>query len=240
MTEHDLISNLHNLGIIVGDTQMCKLAKYYELLIECNEKVNLTSIVAKKDVYLKHFYDSATLGNVVDLGNGEKSMTLCDVGTGAGFPGIVLKILFPDLKVTLIDSLNKRVNFLNLIIEKLELTDIKAIHARAEEYAISHREKYDIVTARAVASLPVLLEYTVPLVKVGGYFISMKGNISQNSEELGNAYNAIKVLNLEIEQIEEFVLPYEGSNRTLIKFKKLKGTDKKYPRKFSEIKKKSL
>lgn len=234
MTERDFIDNLEKIGINVNNTQLEKLSIYYNMLIECNENVNLTAITAKTDVYLKHFYDSATIGNIINL---EKIETLCDVGTGAGFPGMVLKILFPELHVTLVDSLNKRINFLKSVIEKLELTGIEAIHARAEEFANFNREKYDVVTARAVAALPVLLEYTVPMVKVNGYFIPMKANTSQ---ELGNAYNAIKVLNLEIEHIEEFTLPYEDSIRTLIKFKKMKATDRKYPRKFSEIKKKSL
>ena len=154
MTENNFVKNVKELGIEINDKQLKQLEKYYELLIEWNEKINLTGITKKEDVYLKHFYDSLTIQKIIDLNDVE---TLCDVGTGAGFPGLVLKIVFPNLKVTLLDALNKRINFLNDVIEKLELKDIETIHSRSEDYALKNREKFDVVTARAVASLPVLI-----------------------------------------------------------------------------------
>jgi 16S rRNA (guanine527-N7)-methyltransferase len=234
MTENNFVENVKKLGIEINDNQLKQLEKYYELLIEWNEKINLTGITKKEDVYLKHFYDSLTMQKIVNLYNVE---TLCDVGTGAGFPGLVLKIMFPNLKITLIDALNKRINFLNDVIEKLELKDIETIHSRSEDYALKNREKFDVVTARAVASLPVLMELCVPLVKEQGYFIPLKANIT---EEKILSKNAISKLYLkEVDEIK-FILPVEESNRCLVKYLKEKKTDKKYPRKFSEIKKRTL
>jgi len=234
MTENNFELELNKLGIKVNIEQLNQFNRYYELLIEWNEKINLTSITEKQDVYLKHFYDSATIVKVIDL---EKVKSLCDIGTGAGFPGIVLKILFPDLKVTLIDALEKRVKFLNVVISELDLDGIETIHARSEEYGIKNRELYDVVTARAVATLPVLMEYCVPLVKTGKFFIPMKANISQ---EMISSANAIKQLNLKNIRKEEFFLPYENSNRTIILYLKEKATSNMYPRKNSDIKKKPL
>ena len=234
MTENNFVENVKKLGIEINDKQLKQLEKYYELLIEWNEKINLTGITKKEDVYLKHFYDSLTMQKIVNLYNVE---TLCDVGTGAGFPGLVLKIMFPNLKITLLDALNKRINFLNDVIEKLELKDIETIHSRSEDYALKNREKFDVVTARAVASLPVLMELCVPLVKEQGYFIPLKANIT---EEKILSKNAISKLYLkEVDEIK-FILPVEESNRCLVKYLKVKKTDKKYPRKFSEIKKRAL
>lgn len=234
MTENNFVENVKKLGIEINDKQLKQLEKYYELLIEWNEKINLTGITKKEDVYLKHFYDSLTMQKIVNLYDVE---TLCDVGTGAGFPGLVLKIMFPNLKITLLDALNKRINFLNDVIEKLELKDIETIHSRSEDYALKNREKFDVVTARAVASLPVLMELCVPLVKEQGYFIPLKANIT---EEKILSKNAISKLYLkEVDEIK-FILPVEESNRCLVKYLKEKKTDKKYPRKFSEIKKRTL
>lgn len=234
MTENKFIEELKKIGIEISDKQLKQLEKYYELLIEWNEKINLTGITKKEDVYLKHFYDSATIVKVIDLKNEEN---LCDIGTGAGFPGMVLKILFPNLKVTLIDALDKRIKFLNEVIEKIGLKEIETIHARSEEYATKNREIYDIVTARAVSQLPILIEYCVPLVKEGKFFIPMKANISQ---EIIDSQNAIKLLNIEEIERSEFLLPIEGSTRTIIKFKKNGKTNNKFPRKYSEIKKRHL
>lgn len=234
MTENDFELELNKIGIKVSSEQLNQFNRYYELLIEWNEKINLTSIIEKKDVYLKHFYDSATIVKVINL---EKEKSLCDIGTGAGFPGIVLKILFPTLKVTLIDALEKRIKFLNVVISELNLKDIETIHARSEEYGIKNRELYDIVTARAVASLPVLMEYCVPLVKTGKFFIPMKANISQ---EINISENAIKKLNLREMKTEKFLLPYENSQRNIILYLKEKATLSIYPRKNSDIKKKPL
>ncbi len=233
MTQNNFEEELLELGIRLSDQQKEQLEKYYELLIEYNKVMNLTGITDKKEVYLKHFYDSLTLVKIIDLNNFD---SLCDIGTGAGFPGIVLKIVYPNLEITLIDSLNKRIEFLNKVIEELKLKKIVAIHSRIEEYGIKNRECFDIVTARAVAATNILLEYAIPLVKINGYFIPMKGNL----EDVNTFDNALKVLNTKLENIIQFKLPIEESSRTLLKFKKIKVTSKKFPRKYSDIKKKSL
>lgn len=220
------------LNINLTDEMLKKIEKYYKLLIEWNEKINLTAITDKNEVYLKHFYDSLTLCKVINLNEID---SLCDIGTGAGFPGVVLKICFPHLKLTLVDALNKRINFLRLVCDELELTNVECIHARAEEYALKNREKFDVVTARAVAALPILLEYSIPLVKNSKYFIALKG-----IENINESKNALNVLNCKILQEEKFLLPIEGSNRTIIKVQKLGNTLGKYPRRFSEIKKNPL
>lgn len=234
MTLNDFIEELKKIKINPTEKQLEQLNKYYELLIEYNKVMNLTGITEKDQVYLKHFYDSLTISKVIDL---TKEETLCDVGTGAGFPGIVLKIIFPNLKITLIDSLNKRIEFLKIVIKELNLEDIEAIHARAEEFASVNKEKFDIVTSRAVAPLNILLEYSIPLVKINKYFISYKGNISQ---EIIDSENALKKLDSVIEKIEEFELPIEKSNRTIVKIKKKNKTNKLFPRKYSEMKKRPL
>jgi len=228
------IKELKNIDIDITEKQLEQLKKYYELLIEYNKVMNLTGITEEDQVYLKHFYDSATITKVIDLTQEE---TLCDIGTGAGFPGLVLKILFPNLKVTLVDSLNKRITFLNKVIEELKLENIEAIHARAEEYAIKNIEKFDIVTSRAVAPLNILLEYAIPMLKINKYFIAFKGNAE---EELKQSEKALIILNSKLEKKEIFKLPIEESTRTILKIKKQKQTEKKYPRKNSEIKKKPL
>lgn len=226
------LDELKKLNINPNEKQLDQLHKYFELLVEYNKVMNLTGITEEEEVYLKHFYDSITLVRVVDLNN---VSSLCDIGTGAGFPGIVLKIIFPELEVTLVDSLNKRIEFLKIVINELGLNKIEAIHARAEEYAIKNKEKFDVVTARAVAALNILLEYSIPLVKVNGYFVAMKGK-----SESEDANNALKLLSSKIEIIDNFLLPVEKSNRTLIKVKKEAKTSSKYPRKFADIKKKPL
>ena len=233
MNQNKFIEELKKLDIILNENQLNQLEKYYELLIEYNKVMNLTGITEKEEVYLKHFYDSLTIIKVIDL---NKVDSLCDIGTGAGFPGLVLKIVFPNLKITLLDSLNKRINFLNNVINELNLKNIEAIHTRAEEYAILNRNKFDITTSRAVAHLAILLEYAVPITKEKGYFIPLKGNID---EELNESENALKCLNSKIEKIEHFELPIEGSKRNIIKIQKIKD-NKKSPRKYSEIKKKRL
>lgn len=234
MNQNDFVKELEKLSINVTDTQIKQLDKYHELLVTWNEYMNLTGIVEKEAVYLKHFYDSLTLCKIINL---DRIETLCDIGTGAGFPGMVLKILFPNLKITLIDSLNKRIVFLNEVIKQLGLTDIETIHSRAEEYGIKNKEKYDVVTARAVAPLNILLEYSIPLVKINGYFIAMKANIT---DELENSKNALSKLDCQIENIIKFNLPFEHSNRTLISIKKTNKTKNLYPRKYNEIKKRPL
>lgn len=234
MTELEFINHVKDLNIELDEDKLKKLERYYELLIEWNEKMNLTGITEKAQVYLKHFYDSLTLNRIVDL---KKDLTLVDIGTGAGFPGLVLKIVFPNLKITLIDSLNKRIEFLKEVIKELGLKDIEAIHARSEEYAIKNRETFDIATARAVAPLNILLEYSIPMLKVDGVFVPMKANISQ---EIIESQNALKTLDAEIISKIEFELPIELSKRTLIKIRKNKSTKKLFPRKYSDIKKRPL
>lgn len=224
------IEETKKLGITLTDLQLEKLNQFYELLISWNQKMNLTRITKKEDVYLKHFYDSLTLSKVIDL---NQDLTICDVGSGAGFPGIVLKICFPNLKITLLDSLQKRVNYLNEIIKELDLKDIEAIHTRAEEYAKQNREKFDIVTARAVANLKILSELCIPMVKVNGLFIAMKANIE---EEIENSTEILKKLDSKIEKIETFYLPIENSIRNIILIEKLKPTNTLYPRRIEKIK----
>ncbi len=230
MNLEKFIEETKKLGIELTNNQLTKLEEFYHLLIIWNEQMNLTRITAKEDVYLKHFYDSLTLTKVIDL---NQNLSLCDVGTGAGFPGIVLKIVFPNLKITLIDSLQKRINYLNDIIQKLELKEIETIHTRAEDYAKINREKFDIVTARAVANLKVLSELCIPMVKEQGYFIAMKANIE---EELENSKDILKNLNGKIEKIETFYLPIENSIRNIISIKKQGKTNSIYPRKMDKIK----
>ena len=233
MTQNEFIKALNNINVTLTQIQLDQLNKYYELLVEYNKVMNLTGITEKEEVYLKHFYDSLTIIKIIDLNNMD---SLCDIGTGAGFPGLVLKIVFPNLKITLLDSLNKRIEFLKIVINELGLKDIEVIHTRAEEYAINNRNKFDITTARAVAHTSILLEYAIPLTKINGYFIPLKGNMDN---ELNEIDNAIKELNVELIDKKEFKLPIEESNRTILLFKKIKD-NKKYPRKYSEIKKKRL
>lgn len=234
MTENKFIEELQKIGINVNDTQLKQLDMYYNLLIEWNNKINLTAITNKEDVYLKHFYDSLTIAKTLDLNH---EYSLCDIGTGAGFPGIVLKIIFPKLNITLLDALGKRITFLNEVIEKLQLTNIKAVHTRCEDYAKNNREIFDLATARAVAPLSILLEYSIPLLKTNGKFIAMKSNVE---EELSKIGNSLKQLNTTLELKKEFNLPIENSLRTIVIFKKTNKTNAKYPRKFNEIKKKPL
>ena len=234
MTEEEFLNALKDINIILNDKQIDQLNTYYELLVEYNKVMNLTAITEKKDVYLKHFYDSITLNKIIDL---SKVNTLCDIGTGAGFPGLVLKIVFPNLKITLVDSLNKRIYFLNTVINKLNLENIEAIHERAEIFSINNIEKYDVITARAVAKLNVLLELSIQAIKINGYFIAMKSNVS---EELINIEKTLEKLNCKFENKIEFKLPIENSNRTLVKIKKINKTSNIYPRKFEQIKKKPL
>lgn len=234
MTEQEFVVAIRELGIELTEYQLNQFQKYYELLISWNEKMNLTGITQKEEVYLKHFYDSATLMKIINL---EESEDLCDVGSGAGFPGMVIKILYPSLKVTLIDSLMKRINFLDEVIKELKLEKIETIHSRIEEFGQKNRESFDIVTARAVAPLNILLEYCVPLVKKDKFFVPMKGNISR---EINLSTKALIELKSKIINKAEFSLPIENSTRSLILIKKEEPTPLKYPRRFDKIKKKPL
>ena len=233
MNKELFIKSLSDLNITPTTLQLEQLEKYYEILINENKKYNLTAITNKEDVYLKHFYDSLTISKIINLNSG----SLCDIGTGAGFPGIVLKIFYPNLSVTLVDSTLKKCNFLKYVIEELNLTNIEVLNKRAEEFSKEVREKYDIVTSRAVAPLKHLLEYSIPLVKVDGTYIAMKSDISK---ELVGISNYEKKLNIERLDIVTFNLPIENSLRTLISYKKTKKTNLLYPRKYTEIKKKDI
>ncbi len=207
----------------LNETQIEQFEKYYNYLVQENEKYNLTAITQTLDVIVKHFIDSVLPEKSI-----EKNATVIDIGTGAGFPGIPLKILRNDLKVTLLDSLQKRINFLNNLIEILGLSNIKAFHGRAEDFVANKREKYDYAVSRAVANLATLSEYMLPYVKVGGKAIMYKGNKLQDELQAGE--NAIKILGGETEKIEKYYLAEEESNREVLIIKKIKPTNKKYPR----------
>lgn len=211
MTQEEFVLALEDLGLKATPNQLSQLEKFYQFLIETNKTMNLTRIVEKKDVYLKHFYDSLTIAKICDL---KEYHTLCDIGSGAGFPGVVLKIFYPNLKITLIDSLQKRVNYLNELIEKLELKDIIAYHIRAEDLALK-KEKFDVVTARAVASLPKLLSIAMPLVNKNGIFVAMKGNVE---EELEKSKKVLTDKHYKLVKKEQFLLPIENSQRSLLLF----------------------
>lgn len=210
----------------ITDEQINNFYTYMNLLIEWNEKMNLTAITEPKEIVIKHFIDSMTILNYI-----EDNSKIVDVGTGAGFPGIPLKITNNTLDVTLLDSLNKRLVFLNEVINELKLTDIKTVHSRVEEAGKNkeYREKYDIATSRAVANLNILVEYMLPLIKIGGKCICMKG--PEVKEELEGSKNAIKILGGEIERVEEIILPGTDMRRNIVIIKKIKNTPVQYPRK---------
>lgn len=215
-------------GIELNEEQLYQFIKYYELLVEWNSFMNLTAITEFEDVCTKHFIDSISLCKAVDC---TKEYHVIDIGTGAGFPGIPLKIVFPNLRITLLDSLGKRVNFLNTVITELGLQEIEAIHGRAEDFAKTGvlRETFDICVSRAVANLSILSEYCLPYVKVGGYFISYKSE--KVTEEIQIAQNAIQILGGEISDKKVFLLPNSDIYRNLLMIKKVQNTPKKYPRK---------
>ena len=234
MNEKEFIKEIEKLDVFYNEEMLEKLNVYYETLIYWNAKINITAITKKEDVYLKHFYDSLTITKIIDLNNVD---SLLDVGSGGGFPGIVLKIFYPHLKLDIIDANNKKILFLEKLVKELNLKDVNLIHSRAEEYALNNYDKYDLVTARAVANLNILLELCLPFVKKGGFFVPLKG---EAKSELSAINSALLVLNGKIEDICEFNLPIEESLRTLIKFKKINYNPPKYPRRYDKIKKKPL
>lgn len=233
MNKEIFTKELKKLNIKLKETTLAMLNEYYSILKEENQKYNLTRIIEEDDVYLKHFYDSLTITKIIDINN----QSICDLGSGAGFPGLVLGICFPSAKLTLIESNGKKCNFLNIVKKKLNLNNVTIINTRIEEYAKENRELYDIVTARAVAPLKHLLEYGIPLVKINGVFIAMKANVENEEQNIDNYYNK---LNIKEEQRIVFNLPHENSIRTLIKYQKEKETDKRYPRRYNEIIKKDI
>ena len=233
MNREEFISELSKLNINITDDMLNKLDIYKDFLQEYNKHTNLTRIIDDKDIYLKHFYDSLTITKFVNLNDYNN---ILDIGTGAGFPGMVLKIFYPHLNVTLLDSNNKKTTFLNELKNKLDI-DITIINDRAENFCRGKRELFDLVVSRAVASLPVLLELTIPFVKVDGIFVAMKANVD---EELKETINTPKELGAKLESINKFNLIIEDSNRTILVYKKESTTNLKYPRLYDKIIKKPI
>jgi 16S rRNA (guanine527-N7)-methyltransferase len=221
-------ANMREKGITLSRDQLDQFEMYFETLVEWNEKMNLTAITDKAEVYLKHFYDSITASFYFDF---TKPFHLCDVGAGAGFPSIPLKIAFPQIEVTIVDSLNKRISFLNHLATILKLENVHFIHDRAETFGVNplYRENFEVVTARAVARMSVLSELCLPLVKVGGHFIAMKAAHANDELEVGQ--KAITTLGGRLVNMHTFTLPMEESERNILIIKKEKQTPKKYPRK---------
>ncbi|MBQ3407837.1 MAG: 16S rRNA (guanine(527)-N(7))-methyltransferase RsmG [Clostridia bacterium] len=232
---NEFVEQAKKVGIEVNEKQLSKFYQYMNLLLEWNNKINLTSITDPKEIITKHFIDSILVLKYIN-----PESTIIDVGTGAGFPGIPLKIMNNSYKVTLLDSLNKRTIFLNEAVEKLKLEEVEIIHGRAEEYAqnTKYREMYDYAISRAVAPLNVLLEYLVPYTKINGRIIAMKGCNAE--EEIKCAENAIKRLNIFPREKERLELPGESGERYILTFEKNKKTEKIYPRKAGTPKKKPL
>ena len=224
-----IIAYCNDKGIELKEEQLSMLSSFYEMLVEKNKVMNLTGITEWDDVVLRHYIDSISISEIMNLNDFRGKVF--DLGTGAGFPGIPLKIIFPNLQITLFDSLNKRIRFLQEVIDELELKNIEAIHGRAEEFGKNsdYREQYDLVVSRAVANIATLSEYCLPFVKVGGSFISYKTDSIE--EELSNSGKAVSILGGKIERVEHFTLPNTDMERSLLQIKKIKTTSKKFPRK---------
>ena len=229
MNIETFIKEVEKLNITVTKENLASLAKYKDLLIEYNKKFNLTAIKSDEEIYLKHFYDSLTLIKAYSL-NG--NLKLLDIGTGAGFPGIVLKIFYPDLELTLLDSNHKKIAFLEVVIKELNLKNVTCINSRAENLPETYREYFDIVTSRAVAHLRILLELSIPYLKVGGHLIAMKG---LSEEEIKESAKILEKLDSTIVDTIKFNLPIEGSNRSLVIVQKNKKTKEIYPRSYDKI-----
>lgn len=229
MTKEEFTSELAKLNIEATEQNLKDLDRYKDLLIEYNKKFNLTAIKTEEEIYLKHFYDSLTLTQAVDL---NQNLKLLDIGTGAGFPGLVLKIFYPDLEIILLDSNHKKIMFLETVIKELNLKKITCINLRAENLPKEYREYFDIVTSRAVSALPVLCELSIPYLKVDGLFIAMKGD---SEEEIKKSSKILEQLDSKIIDVKRFNLPIESSNRSLVVIKKLKKTKEKYPRSYDKI-----
>ena len=234
MNKEQFIQALNKIGLNLTQEQLDSLETYCSFLLEYNSHTNLTAIKEENQVYLKHFYDSLTFVKAIDL---KECNNLIDIGTGAGFPGMVLKIIYPNLHVTLLDSNNKKINFLQELSNKLSLDKISFFHGRAEDFCVKNRESFDVVTARAVSNMTTLTELCMPLVKINGYFIPMKGS---NEQEVTDSMDAIEILGGKIEDNIKFNLPIEESGRQNIKIKKIKNTPKEYPRRYEKIVKSPL
>ena len=236
MTIDRFIEELKKINIELNEEQLDKLKKYASFLLEYNKTTNLTAIRDIEGVYLKHFFDSLLVldNDIIDY---SKINNLIDVGTGAGFPGVVIKIMFPNINVTLLDSNNKKTTFLKELVKKLELDNVTVINERAEDFAKENRQKFDISIARAVSELRVISELCLPLTKVGGYFIALKGNYVS---EIESASKTIEILNSKVESIKERELPIEKSYRSIIYIKNNKKIDDMYPRRYEQIIKKPL
>lgn len=237
MKINEFIDYLKKININVTEKELSLLEKYYEYLVEYNSHTNLTSITDKDLVYLKHFYDSISVAQSYDF---NKKLKVLDIGTGAGFPGVVLKIFFPKLDLVLLDSNNKKTTFLVNLIEKLELENVTIINNRAENYIKQNRESYDVVISRAVANMAILLELGIPFLKVGGNLIAMKASSEVTTKELENSRNTLQTLKSKIITEKMFLLPIENSQRTIIVLEKEDITDPKYPRSYDKILKKPL
>ena len=229
MNIETFIKEVEKLNISVTKENLASLARYKDLLVEYNKKFNLTAIKSDEEIYLKHFYDSLTLIKAYSL-NG--NLKLLDIGTGAGFPGIVLKIFYPDLELTLLDSNHKKIAFLEVVIKELNLKNVTCINSRAENLPKTYREYFDIVTSRAVAHLRILLELSIPYLKVGGKLIAMKG---LSEEEIKESAKILEKLDSTIVDTIKFNLPIEGSNRSLVIVQKNKKTNEIYPRSYDKI-----
>lgn len=225
------VSELEKYNINLSSKQQEQFRKYFHILVDWNEKMNLTNLTSESDVYLKHFFDSISLAFYLDM---DKYESVCDVGAGAGFPSIPLKICFPYLKITIIDSLQKRIRFLEHLAKELQLEGTTFVHARAEDAGQNkkYREKFDLVTARAVARMSVLSELCLPLAKVKGTFAAMKG--AKVEEELDAGIKAIETLGGKMNQLHSFNLPFENSERSIVIIDKVHKTKKKFPRKPGE------
>ncbi len=229
MTNDDILrQGIVEFGIDANDQMINDLKTYREILVDWNQKMNLTGIEEEKEVFIKHFLDSIS---AVQNGYIKDGISLIDVGTGAGFPGLPLKICLKDIKLTLLDSLNKRINFLQEVSNAVNLEDVEFIHGRAEDFGKNseYREKYDVATARAVAGLPILMEFCVPFVKVGGYFVCLKG--PNANLELEESKVAMEVLGVEFVEKIDIELPSEELKHNILVFKKVRNTPEKYPRK---------